>query len=107
MLDHVQPVAPPLEVMALFSHHFALGPAVLLGENRLLPANPAQSRDHGEPDGLVVEAQGNRHSNLTLWRIHRQVKILDVFTAQPLPECLRPRSRTDQQSRRFFTNAKI
>lgn len=78
-LDHIQPVAPPLEVVALTRHELASRLAILSLELCPLSANPGQPRDDGEPHRVVIQAKRRGDAHPPLRGIDAQVQVLDVL----------------------------
>ena len=60
-LEHVQPVAPAFEVMTFPGYELSLGLAILLRKFRLLSTDPPKARNHGQPDGIVVQVKRRGH----------------------------------------------
>src|SRR5882724_12026828 len=65
--------------MAFPGHHLPLRLSVLLLKALLLPANPPQASNHGQPDGFIIKAKWCGYPNTALRRVHAYVEVLDVL----------------------------
>jgi hypothetical protein len=76
---NVQQVSLSPQVVALAIHHLALTLAVLLLERTALALNPRQLVDDRQPCSLVIDVLRDGNPDVTVRRINRDVRILDVF----------------------------
>jgi hypothetical protein len=79
VLDHVQPVTPALKVMALAGNVISQGLAILLPKLGLAPTDPAQARNDGQPDCVLMESQRRGHAHAAVRRVNAHMEVLDVL----------------------------